>query len=359
MLVRLGCTLSISIRMVQTKSQAAIVGGKGAVEVAFGLFYSKKLETKSENKTARKKLFSKQNESKTELKHSSQRHLTKKKVIFTTNSPTKAFIQDKFPRCVSNGKSADGPHANHRSQHTVKDCPANGRTISTKRSENIYSKVYSRNFSKIRSRINVEFELNKISYKISNVRINLVKVKLSGAQLRSLKSASLPQNDCLKNRRQTTLSGKKAGIPVLLIPHGSYAILDSVVPGKVSRIPHSLRYIKPSRSADNYGLGNKQDIEYDDEECPRKAIPGWAQGDKLDEALVEQEEFDITSLIFSDCDPPNLDLMFPQAAAKRDIWRTPPSSYSSRWGTNVEEVQEGAEQELVRYVTDRLENKNC
>merc|ERR1711936_1108018 len=118
---------------------------------------------------------------------------------------------------------------------------------------------------------------------------------------------------------------RKSGIPVLLIPEGSCTILDCVVKGKVSRIPHSLRYIKPSHTDDNYGLGNQQDIEFDDEDCPRKVIPRWAQGEMLEQALIEQDEVDISNVIFSVCEPPNLDKMFPQAAAKRDIWRTPPN----------------------------------
>ena len=126
--------------------------------------------------------------------------------------------------------------------------------------------------------------------------------------------------------------GRKSGLPVLLIPDGSSPILDCVVRGQVSRIPHSLRYVKPSHTADNYGLGNKQDMEFDDEDCPRKVIPRWAQGEMLEQSLAQQEEVDISNLIFSVCDPPNLDMMFPQAASKRDIWRTPPSSYSSRCG---------------------------
>lgn len=360
MLGRLGHTPSILIRMVRTKSGGGLVGSEGPVDMAIGLLYGKKLETRSEIKTSRKKLFADQKEVKHVLNRRNGKESSRKKVIFKSNTPSKAFIQDKFPNGVYNGESAVPSHAKHQSKPTVNaECLGNGRRISPKRSsDNIYQKVFSQNFSKIRSRTKVQLPLNNVSYKISNVRIDLVRLKLSPAQLKSLKLSSLAKNNCLKNRRKIS-PGKKSGIPVLLIPHGSYSILDCVVRGKVSRIPHSLRYIKPSPTADNYGLGNKQDIEYDDEDCPRKAVPCWAQGDILDEALAEQEEFDITSLIFSVCDPPNLDLMFPQAAAKRDIWRTPPSSYSSRWGQRVEEVQGGAKEELVRYVTDRLENKDC
>ena len=354
-----GCIISISLRMVNTKSGAKLVGGRTRAGVAIGLFYRNKLETKNGNKTARKKLFKEKIESQPVISRGEEVLAHRKKIIFTKNPPSEAVIEDKFASSFCNGKSAsaDASKLCNNWKLEVNECPANGQTIASKTSENIYSKVYARNFSRSRRKF-VEFDLNYGSYKISKVRINLVKHKLSKAQLLSLKLKKIPKNECIKNRRQKTISRKKTGIPVHLIPHGSSIIIDQVVPGKVTRIPHSLRYVKPSRTADNYGLGNKQDIEFDEADCPRKAVPRWAQGDVLDHALAEQEETD-TDCIFSVCDPPNLDLMFPQAAARRDIWRTPPSSYSSRFGQRVEEVQGVVGEDLVRYVTGRLENKNC
>jgi len=290
------------------------------------------------------------------VKQKSVSSFDRKKVILQTNSPSKCLIRDKLSkrRRVYNGKSADTVTIPGNANHNAKKFLEPHRKTSQKqKSENIYQKVYKQNLRKVRNHTHDDnLEANKVSYKISNVRIDVVNHKLSLSQLRGLKLQGY-----FKQRRQTKLR-RKSGIPVLLIPEGSFTILDCLVKGKVSRIPHSLRYIKPSHTADDYGLGNQQDIEFDDEDCPRKVIPRWAQGELLEQALVEQEEVDISNMIFSVCESPNLDLMFPQAAAKRDIWRTPPSSYSSRLGHRVEEVQGGSKEELVRFVTDRLVNKD-
>ena len=141
----------------------------------------------------------------------------------------------------------------------------------------------------------------------------------------------IQKTQCIRKSRRKTVINKKTGIPIHLFPVGRSIIRDQLVPGQVSRIQNSIRYFKPSQTGENYDLGNEKEMEFDEADCPRKAVPRWAMGDMLKHALTEQEEID-TDCIFSVCDPPNLDIMFPQSAAKRDIWRTPVSSYSSRWG---------------------------
>jgi len=359
MLGKIGRTPSILLSMVNTKYGASLVGSEDPVSMAIGLFYGKKIENqrRGTNSNSRKKLFTEEKKSPVVKKQkNSNVSFSRKKVIFKTNSPTKCLIRDKLTKRqdVHNGKSADTLADSKNTNHKLKELLQTHETNPPKqKTENIYQKVYTKNLRKIRNSTKNHVELNKVNYRITNVRIDLVKHKLSTSQLRDLRLQGF-----LKQRRQASLV-KKSGIPVLIISEGSSTIQDSVVRGVVSRIPHSLRYIKPSHTADDYGLGNKQDIEFDDEDCPRKVIPRWAQGELLEQALVEQEEVDVSNMIFSVCEPPNLDLMFPQAATKRDIWRTPPSSYSSRLGHRVEEKQGGSQEELVRFVTDRLVNKNC
>jgi len=379
MLASLDCTISIRLSMVNTKAGGKVGQQKGqAAAVAIGLFYNNKLQIKSESKTGRKKVVKEKTARHTVTQPDISEHVTVKKTKIIRNPVCEAIIQDKFASPVSNGKTAvwcgsqkqrDWNRVTEKfagksklgSSNAVSKLGSSNAVSKIGSSNavagNIYSKVYLNNFSRTRHKRGSNFDSKLDRSKVTKLRINLVKYKLSSDQLVSLQLKTLPRNDSVKNRRFKLTDQTKDGIPVHIITDVSSIIIDQVLPGKVSRIPHSLRYIKPSRSADNYGLGNKQDIEYDDSDCPRKDVPRWAQGDMLDQALGTQEQFD-TDQIFSTCEPPNLDLMFPQAAAKRDIWRTPPSSYSSRYGQLVEEKQEGGEEDLVKYVTGRLENKD-
>ena len=356
MLGNFDCIPSILLSMVNTKYGANLVASEGPVGFSIGLFYGKKLQTRQETKSnSRRKLFPEDRKRPSVMKQKNDSNFVRKKVIFKTNSPSKCIIQDKLTkrRGVYNGKSAETVKNSGRADHKAEKFEPRKTIPQNQKSENIYQKVYKQNLRKIRNCTEDNFQSHNVSYKISNVRIDIIKHKLSPDQLRGLNLSGYSKQRRLANTR------KKCGIPVLLMPEGSFRILDCVVKGKVSRIPHSLRYIKPSHTADNYGLGNQQDIEFDDEDCPRKVIPRWAQGELLEQALVEQEEVDISNMIFSVCESPNLDLMFPQAASKRDIWRTPPSSYSSRFGHRVEEVQGGPKEDLIRFVTERLVNKDC
>jgi len=131
-----------------------------------------------------------------------------------------------------------------------------------------------------------------------------------------------------RNKRKTTIQ-TRTGLLLHMSPDSSSSILDRLIPGRVSRTSNCLRYLRPTRLSDNYGLGNMGEIEQDRPDYPRKGVPSWAQWDMMDKMLQGQEEVD-TDLIFSMCESPNLDLMFPQTAARRDIWRTPPCSLSSR-----------------------------
>jgi len=130
-----------------------------------------------------------------------------------------------------------------------------------------------------------------------------------------------------RNKRKTIQT--RTGLLLHISPDISSSILDRLIPGRVSRTSNCLRYLRPTRVSDNYGLGNMGEIEQDQPDYPRKGVPSWAQWDMMDNMLQDQEEVD-TDQIFSMCESPNLDLMFPLTAARRDIWRTPPCSMSSR-----------------------------
>jgi len=100
--------------------------------------------------------------------------------------------------------------------------------------------------------------------------------------------------------------------------------------GVVRRVAHSTRYIKPSRSRDNYGLGGRQEMLWDDPELPRREVPDWARAGR---GLLHQLAVQASTppdWVWGDCGSVDLAAMFPESAARRDILRTPPSSGSSR-----------------------------
>ena len=95
---------------------------------------------------------------------------------------------------------------------------------------------------------------------------------------------------------------------------------------KIIRLSSSLTYVKPSQSEENYGLGGKLDMEKDDVDNPRKAIPLWAQDKSLKKALKAQMTID-TDMIFSSCDSLDSDLrsMFPGSGSRILCSYTSPS----------------------------------
>ena len=95
---------------------------------------------------------------------------------------------------------------------------------------------------------------------------------------------------------------------------------------KIIRLNSSLTYVKPSQSEENYGLGGKLDMEKDDVDNPRKAIPLWAQDKSLKKALKSQITID-TDMIFSSCDSLDSDLtsMFPGSGSRILCSYTSPS----------------------------------
>jgi len=98
---------------------------------------------------------------------------------------------------------------------------------------------------------------------------------------------------------------------------------------------------EPSHSEDNYGLEDlKSDEDTDDEDCPRKQVPQWAEGTLLRTALLKQcymgPDLD---MIFSSIDMPDLTIMFDHQRkrfTKRTssaCWENAPQSFknSKRW----------------------------
>ena len=77
----------------------------------------------------------------------------------------------------------------------------------------------------------------------------------------------------------------------------------------VRRLERALRYLKPSKTADNYGLGGKAEIDRDDVDCPLKQIPVWAEERNYLEQMSSQADVD-TEMIFAVCEPPNMKEIF-------------------------------------------------
>jgi len=98
---------------------------------------------------------------------------------------------------------------------------------------------------------------------------------------------------------------------------------------------------EPSHSEDNYGLEDlKSDEDTDDEDCPRKQVPKWAEGTQLRTALLKQCYMgpDLDQ-IFCTIEMPDLTVMFDHQRKRfhkrtsSACWETPPESFkhSKRW----------------------------
>eukprot|EP00092_Neocalanus_flemingeri_P031247 GFUD01033940.1.p1 GENE.GFUD01033940.1~~GFUD01033940.1.p1 ORF type:complete len:1019 (-),score=263.31 GFUD01033940.1:103-3159(-) len=92
---------------------------------------------------------------------------------------------------------------------------------------------------------------------------------------------------------------------------------------------------EPSKDEDNYGLDDLNSGEdTDDEDCPRKVVPKWAEGTQLRTALLKQcymgPDLD---LIFANVEMPDLGTMFEQQRKRfykrtsSAVWGTPPESF--------------------------------
>ena len=82
----------------------------------------------------------------------------------------------------------------------------------------------------------------------------------------------------------------------------------------VRRLERALRYLKPSKTVDNYGLGGKAEIDRDDVERPLKQIPLWAEERNYLEQMSSQAEVD-AALIFAVCEPPDMKKIFPNTSS--------------------------------------------
>jgi len=92
---------------------------------------------------------------------------------------------------------------------------------------------------------------------------------------------------------------------------------------------------EPSQDEENYGLDDlNSDEDTDDEDCPRKVVPKWAEGSQLRTALLKQcymgPDLD---MIFANVEMPDLSTMFAQQRKRffkrtsSAVWETPPESF--------------------------------
>jgi len=98
---------------------------------------------------------------------------------------------------------------------------------------------------------------------------------------------------------------------------------------------------EPSQAEDNYGLDDlKSDEDTDDEDCPRKQVPKWAEGTQLRTSLLKQCYMgpDLDKIFFT-VEMPDLATMFDHQRKRffkrtsSACWETPPESFkhSKRW----------------------------
>merc|ERR1719318_2056041 len=92
---------------------------------------------------------------------------------------------------------------------------------------------------------------------------------------------------------------------------------------------------EPSQDEENYGLDDlNSEEDTDDEDCPRKVVPKWAEGSQLRTALLKQCYMgpDLDS-IFANVEMPDLSMMFAQQRKRffkrtsSAVWETPPESF--------------------------------
>jgi len=90
---------------------------------------------------------------------------------------------------------------------------------------------------------------------------------------------------------------------------------------RIVRIDKATRYLKPSKTENDYGLGGKAEIDRDDVDNPIKQIPEWAEEKNYLLQMSSQAEVD-PGEIFAPCGPPVLEEMF--SSSRRLPWDTPP-----------------------------------
>jgi len=92
---------------------------------------------------------------------------------------------------------------------------------------------------------------------------------------------------------------------------------------------------EPSQDEENYGLDDlRSDEDTDDEDCPRKEVPKWAEGTQLRTALLKQCYMgpDV-DMIFANVEMPDLSTMFAHQRKRffkrtsSAVWDTPPESF--------------------------------
>ena len=84
----------------------------------------------------------------------------------------------------------------------------------------------------------------------------------------------------------------------------------------VRRLERALRYLKPSKTADNYGLGGKAEIDRDDVDQPLKQIPLWAEERNYLEQMSSQADVE-ADRIFAVPEPPNMKEIFPTSTSNK------------------------------------------
>ena len=167
---------------------------------------------------------------------------------------------------------------------------------------------------------NSRFLVRTIFHKKPVVKLKRILVARSNISLEKPSS-------CEKDSESVRPLANESKVKVSFTDDESLVMIVDKMPAVVSTVVDNigitpLKYLKPSLSEDDYGLGSYRDIMEDDADRPRKVIPNWAQEDSVNMQMRKQAGTD-TSRIFASrvLNVSDLSRMFPNRP--QAIWENP------------------------------------
>jgi len=161
---------------------------------------------------------------------------------------------------------------------------------------------------------------------VKDVTVKVINIKLSEGQ-----RTSFGVKHRAKRKKAPPNQSATRLVPVKLVQDSEceFFIDQLIVKAKLSRLKKSTVWLRPNKTenSDDYGIDQKfEDVLKDDEGKPKREVPVWARAGSTDlrKGLALTGSLD-PDLIFGECDPPNLDMLFVVGRGRRNIW----SSYSS------------------------------
>ena len=173
---------------------------------------------------------------------------------------------------------------------------------------------------------NVEILVRRLDFvKTSRFLVKTIFRKKPTVRIKNLRLfvSTKEAGNCVNTILEVPLELTSDGENVIFFEDSEIPFISDIFPARksqVSRLDNCLTFLKPSQSEENYGLGSKSEMEKDDVDCPRKAIPFWAQNENLTELLHNQQDIDCDR-IFDPCESPDLKTIF--SGSKRIFLETP------------------------------------